>query len=124
MIVGNRLRSFMLLATVLLASCGGSGSGPGSGSGSSSSPPPSALSYSAPPAFVVMQPIAPLQPTVTGAVSSFSVNPALPAGLSISAATGTISGTPTAVAAQAIYTVTASNPSGTTTTQVSIAVTD
>jgi Putative Ig domain len=122
MIVGNRLRSFMLLATVLLASCGGSGSGPGSGS--SSSPPPSALSYSAPPAFVVMQPIAPLQPTVTGAVSSFSVNPALPAGLSISAATGTISGTPTAVAAQANYTVTASNPSGTTTTQVSIAVTD
>jgi hypothetical protein len=54
-------------------------------------------------------------PTVTGAVSSFSVSPALPAGLSVNTSNGAISGTPTAVAAQATYTVTAANATGSTT---------
>ncbi|MGA9427830.1 MAG: Ig domain-containing protein, partial [Terracidiphilus sp.] len=61
-------------------------------------------------------------PTVTGTVSSYTISPALPAGLAISSSTGAISGKPTAATAEASYTVTASNSSGHTTTAVSIAV--
>ena len=62
-------------------------------------------------------------PTVKGTVTSYSVSPALPAGLSLESATGVISGTPAAVAAQATYTVTASNSAGSTTAMVQITVT-
>lgn len=45
--------------------------------------------------------------------ASYTVVPSLPAGLSINASTGTISGTPTAVTPATLYTVTATNASGT-----------
>ncbi len=61
-------------------------------------------------------------PTVTGTVTGYSINPALPAGLSLNTTTGTISGTPTAVTAQATYTITATNVSGSTTTTVQITI--
>jgi hypothetical protein len=70
----------------------------------------------------VGQPITPDTPTVTGTVTSYAVSPALPAGLSLNTSTGTISGTPTTVAAQASYTVTAANSGGSTTSSVTIAV--
>lgn len=63
-----------------------------------------------------------LSPTVTGTISTYTVDPALPAGLSINANTGVISGTPTAEVASAIYTVTATNAVGSTTTTVTVAV--
>lgn len=61
-------------------------------------------------------------PTVTGAVTSYSVNPALPAGLSLNTTTGAITGTPTVAAAQVTYTITAANSSGRTTASVRIMV--
>jgi hypothetical protein len=70
----------------------------------------------------VGQAITAITPTVTGAVSSYTVAPFLPAGLSINTTTGGISGTPTTVAAQATYTVTASNASGSTTASFTITV--
>jgi len=92
------------------------------------SPPPvapSGLSYAASPiTATVGTAIASASPTVTGIVASYSVSPALPAGLSINETTGIIGGTPTAVAAQADYTVTASNSSGNTTFVVVIKVND
>src|SRR5690606_12999798 len=54
---------------------------------------------------------------------NFSVSPALPAGLSLNATTGVISGTPTEVSVEKVYTVTASNATGSTTAQLTIAVT-
>lgn len=57
-----------------------------------------------------------------GAILSFSVNPALPAGLSISSATGTISGTPSTAAAAANFAVTASNSGGSTSATLSIMI--
>jgi hypothetical protein len=63
-----------------------------------------------------------LSPTVTGTVASYSVSPALPAGITINAANGQISGTPTVVTAQASYTITASNVSGSTTFALSLTV--
>jgi hypothetical protein len=70
----------------------------------------------------VGQTITPDTPTVTGQVSSFSVSPALPAGLSMNTASGTISGTPTTTVALSTYTVTATNGAGTTSTTLQIIV--
>jgi hypothetical protein len=84
---------------------------------------PSGLSYTPQAsAFVVGYPINSLTPAVTGTVTGYAVNPALPAGLSLDATTGAITGTPTAIAAAASYVVTASNSSGATSTNVSIRV--
>lgn len=59
-----------------------------------------------------------------GPATSYTVAPALPAGLSLNASTGTISGTPTAVTAQATYIVTASNAGGNGTATLTITVND
>ncbi|MGB8692146.1 MAG: putative Ig domain-containing protein, partial [Steroidobacteraceae bacterium] len=76
--------------------------------------PPSALSYPSPALLTLNRVAASLTPTVTGTVDSYTVSPALPPGLTIDAGSGVISGTPTALRAQATYTVTASNGAGDT----------
>ena len=86
--------------------------------------PPSALSYTTPNVFTKGSAISPLNPSVTGTVSNYSVSPALPAGLSINNTTGSISGTPTAITSPTVYTVTASNSGGSTTFGVTITVND
>lgn len=116
----QRVKSvFFILLSISLAACGGGGGG---GGGTSSVAPPSNLQYSSPPAYVVNQAITALTPTVTGQVTSYTVSPALPVGLSISASTGVISGTPTTATPQASYVVTAANSGGSTTATVSITV--
>ena len=97
----------LILTAVSLLFCG-CGGGPGS---VITLQPPSALSYTTATAdYTVGTAITPNSPTSTGgAVTSYSVSPALPAGLSLSTSTGIITGTPTAVTATASYTVTASN---------------
>jgi preprotein translocase subunit YajC len=54
--------------------------------------------------------------------SSYSISPALPAGLFIVAATGEISGTPTTASAVANYVITASNSAGSDTVEAKLAV--
>ena len=68
-----------------------------------------ALTYSVNPAvYTVGTAISSNTPSNSGsAVFSYSVSPALPAGLSLDSFTGVIFGTPTAAAATAGYTVTA-----------------
>jgi uncharacterized protein (TIGR03118 family) len=113
-------RSLLVVAgAVIIAACGG-----GSGSGNPPAPPtpPSGLSYTSPVTANVGTAITALTPTVTGSVSSYAVAPALPAGLTINATSGVISGTPTAVTAQAAYTVTASNSGGNTTFALTLTV--
>ena len=103
----------------LLCGCGGGSSG-----GGSSTQPPSALSYTTGTAvYTKGVAITANSPTSTGgAVTSYSVSPDLPAGLSLSTSTGIISGTPTAVTAAASYAVTASNAAGSTTAGLTITV--
>ena len=86
--------------------------------------PPSALSYAAGAAtYVINTPITPNNPTNSGGtVVSYSVTPALPAGLSLDAAMGAISGSPSAVTPQLKYTVTAVNTGGSATAAVFITV--
>jgi hypothetical protein len=84
--------------------------------------PPAALAYASPNAFIVNLPIAPLMPSVSGLVSSYTVSPALPQGLTLDPTTGSISGTPTATSASTTYYVTATNAGGTTSFGLSIAV--
>lgn len=112
--IGSRPVAFLTLgsgAAATLVACGGGGS---DGGPASSGTGPTGLSYSSPAHATVGSPIAALTPTETGAVTSYSVNPALPAGLSIDRATGVISGTPTVAAALATFTVTATNANGST----------
>jgi hypothetical protein len=61
-------------------------------------------------------------PSVTGTVASWSVSPALPAGFNLDPSSGAITGTPTTVAAQATYTISAINAGGSTTANITIAV--
>ncbi|HEY5809562.1 MAG TPA: putative Ig domain-containing protein [Povalibacter sp.] len=84
--------------------------------------PPSSLSYPTPRVFARGVPVAPLNPSVNGVVTTYTVSPVLPAGLSIDSANGKISGTPTSLAAAATYTITAENDSGAATFDASIAV--
>lgn len=62
-----------------------------------------------------------VNPTVTGEVQTWTVAPALPAGLVLQT-TGVITGTPTVPQVASSYVVTASNPAGATATTVSIAI--
>ena len=101
----------LLIVMLAVTACGGGGSSapsPPTGNPNSDGghrPPtpgvtaPSALSYTAAASYNVGTAITPLDPTVTGTVTSYTVSPALPAGIALDATTGRISGTPTAPAA-------------------------
>jgi DNA-binding beta-propeller fold protein YncE len=85
---------------------------------------PSALSYAASTAtYIVDTPITENDPSNSGGtVISYGVSPALPAGLSLSATSGAISGIPTAASAAIKYTVTATDSGGNATAVLTIAV--
>ena len=85
---------------------------------------PSALTYSTNPAiYAIGIPITSNTPSNSGgAVVSYSVSPALPAGLSLNTGSGMISGTPTAITSLAAYTMTATNSGGSTTASLTLTV--
>lgn len=108
------------IVTALLGSvgCGGGGSG--------GSPPiaaPGAITYAVAPAEYRQDvPVADNAPVATGTGITWTVVPALPAGLTFDAATGTIGGTPGVTAAAADYTVTATNAGGQASTTLHLLV--
>ncbi len=101
---------------------------PGCGGGSSAPaiPAPTNLVYPANPAvYVLGTPIAVNTPTHGGgAVSAFTVTPALPAGLALDAVTGQVSGTPAALSPMAVYQVRATNAGGAATAGLTLTVND
>ena len=109
------LGSGLVLLSVVLSGCGHNGASA-----------PATISYAnATAVYVKGISITPNTPAIVGSAStSFSASPALPAGLSLNNGTGAISGTPTAVASQASYTVTALNPAGNMSVTLTITVND
>ncbi len=81
-----------------------------------------AISYTTPIGYTVGIVISPLTPTNTGSAATYTVSPALPAGLTINTATGVITGTPTTVSASTNYTVTATNHAGTSSKIIAIQI--
>ena len=121
----NRVGRAVCVAVALAAlACGDSN--PSTPQGDAAPPgevAPRGLSYAqADLAATVGVAIAPDVPAVTGTVTSWSVNPPLPGGLSLDAS-GVISGTPTAASPAATYTVTAANSAGATDAALQITVT-
>lgn len=85
---------------------------------------PASLTYTtANPLYFTTEPVTPNAPVATGgAITGFTVAPVLPAGLSLNANTGVISGTPTAAQSATTYTITGSNTAGSTQAQVQITI--
>jgi hypothetical protein len=111
-----------LLLVALFSSCAGGGGGGGKGSVT----PPSELSYLQSNFVYTINTFGPRNiPTWSGGKpTAFTMSPTLPAGLGLDPLTGVISGTPTRVAAQGSYAVTAMNSAGSTTAVLEIAVAD
>ncbi|WP_424315794.1 putative Ig domain-containing protein [Haloferula sp.] len=86
--------------------------------------PPAALTYSENPVvYELGSPITPNFPdSFGGDVVSYSVNPALPSGLSLDSGSGMISGTPVEVSSAADYEITATNVFGSTSVDLMIGV--
>lgn len=72
--------------------------------------------------FIVNQTINNVVPIISGSPTSFTINPQLPAGLTINPSTGVISGVPSSLTANTTYTVTATNSSGSANTTITIQV--
>ena len=106
-----------------LVGCGGSSAGKSSGNPPSTATAPTGLTYATNTlSATVGVPITADTASVSGSSPTFSVVPVLPAGLTLDAATGTVSGTPTMAAASANYIVTATNSAGSTTNSLMITV--
>jgi hypothetical protein len=87
---------------------------------------PSSLSYPSANVFIANVSNVYLAPNLAGNATSYTITPALPAGLTFNTNTGIISGIPTAASAAAAYTITAigSVPTQTSSTTTSIQVTN
>lgn len=120
----GRLHTALALSLMVMTpGCGGGGS---AAPVTQAVPAPTSLAYATNPAvYVKGTPIAANTPTViSGSTVTYSVSPALPSGLALNATTGTITGTPTAVGAAAIFAVRATNAGGSATANLSITVND
>lgn len=85
--------------------------------------PPVNLAYPLTNRFVLGQAITAITPTVSGGtVVTYTVTPSLPAGLILDPSLGVISGTPTALRANASYLLTATNSGGSDTAAIQLQV--
>ena len=108
-------------ALLLIPACGGGGGGGGTPAAAA----PSGLAYQTNPlTATVGSAISPDPPSSSGgAVTSYSVQPSLPPGLSLDPGTGVVSGTPTTAAnLSGSFTVTASNSAGSTQATLTVTV--
>jgi hypothetical protein len=117
------------LALVLISSCGGGGGGGGPSSSNPPPPPPTGFSYpssyyayTAGPAVGDFEQLDTVISSRSNDGGTWSISPALPAGLVLNPANGTIGGQPTAASPATQYTVTNVTTSGTYDATLTIAV--
>lgn len=85
-------------------------------------PRPSSLSYTTPQTYIEKIKISPLNPSVQGNPTLYTVDKPLPAGLTLNPSTGSITGTPTKAQDFTDYVITATNSTGYDTFTISIKV--
>lgn len=118
--VSTLLRATLLTCAALVVACSCDPESP-----TDAAPAQPAIAYTGSPAVLTKGVATTLVPTSTGGpVDGYAVSPALPVGLALDAKTGAIAGTPTALALQTAYTVTATNAAGSATATVLLAVQD
>ena len=108
------------LVLVFAVACGGGSGTPGPDPDPDPDPdptPPTSVVYDSDPFLLrVMESMTPASPTVGGGTpTSFSIDPALPIGMTFDTATGRITGTPEAPTGVETHTVTATNADGSAT---------
>jgi Putative Ig domain len=124
-------RPFVLLGATILVSCGGTREYQTANSlgdsGGPPSPPPTAdlpyVDFERPLLFLMGVP-ASMEADDASSDTAITISPALPAGLTLDASNGSISGTPTALSPGQSYTLTAVNAQGTYTSTVNLEVND
>lgn len=113
-------------AAAAMSSCNVSG-GPASTSDNTdpSTLAPGTINYARNPAYYPYgSAITPNVLNSTGTITSATISPALPTGLTFNTVNGTISGTPTTMTAAQAYTIRATNAQGTSYVTLTLAVTD
>jgi hypothetical protein len=115
-----RTCGLVIAVALLLGACGGGRDGGGGGHTVEVMAAPSGLEYALG-TGEVGSPFGPYPPTVSGAVTGYSVSPAMPAGLTLDPNSGVISGTPLA-RSSGTYTVTARNVAGAVTAALTLVV--
>jgi hypothetical protein len=106
-----------------MVACGGGGAvGGGTGGSGGGLSAPSGLQYGGDTIGEVGRPYGPFPPSVSGTVNTYSVSPALPAGLMLDPTSGVISGTPLAASPETTYVITASNDAGAATVSQALLV--
>ena len=129
----NKLNAILLTTALLILSACSQGGGAGGGGGASApTTTTTTLNPNTPPVFsyspasqvlTVGSTLSATSPSISaGTPTSYSVSPALPSGLSLNTSTGAISGSPTATAASAAYSVTGLNAFGSHSSNINITV--
>ena len=86
---------------------------------------PSSLTYASPIVLERGLQISAVGPSTSGGtITSYSISPTLPAGLTLNTTTGVITGTPTVVSARTTYTIIGSNVTGSRTATIDILIND
>ncbi|AVA34317.1 N-acetylneuraminic acid mutarotase [Cupriavidus metallidurans] len=119
------LATLLMSLPIVLTGCGNGGGDSGGNTTNALTPPAGLVERDESPIYAVGVPVAP--ETVSnsgGAISQCTVSPPLPPGLSLDPQSCTISGTPTGDSHATVYTITASNAAGSSTTRVEIEVKD
>lgn len=119
------LATLLMPLAIAVAGCSNGGGSGGGGNTNALAPPAGLVERDESPIYAVGVPVVP--ETVSnsgGAISQCTVSPPLPPGLSLDPQNCTISGTPAGISHATVYTVTASNAAGSTTTRVEIEIKD
>lgn len=120
-VLGGRPSS--LACTLTLAALAGACGGGSGGGGGPIVTAPTGLGYATSRVLLeIDEELPPLVPTVSGTVTSWSVEPPLPAGLVLDAGDGSIGGTPTQLAERTLHTVRAANSAGASETTLELHV--